>query len=146
MSVLDLLAATMEGMLLDDEDLQQSLERAKRFFKTDYMDRGMVKWQGYFLSDHTEDVSKYSEKRRDAAERADLQEMSPVAISECLLEAYAQHQPVTIQLRNHTVAGHSSPFYHGMVSGIQGDQLVLLTEKVQRRFLFEDILWVGDLI
>ena len=50
-------AVTMEGMLLDDEDLQQSLERAKRFLKTDYADRGMVKWQGYFLSDHTEDVS-----------------------------------------------------------------------------------------
>ncbi len=67
----------MEGMLLDDEDLQQSLERAKRFFKTDYTDRGMVKWQGYFLSDHTEDVSKYSENRRDAAERTDLQEIHP---------------------------------------------------------------------
>lgn len=89
----------MEGMLLDNEDLQQSLERAKRFFEKDYTDRGMVKWQGYFLSDHTEDVSKYSKKRRDEAERADLREMTPVAISECLLEAYAQHRPVTIQLR-----------------------------------------------
>lgn len=146
MSVLDWLAVTMEGMLLDNEDLQQSLERAKRFFEKDYTDRGMVKWQGYFLSDHTEDVSKYSKKRRDEAERADLQEMTPVAISECLLEAYAQHRPVTIQLRNHTATGHSSPFYRGMVSGIQGDQLVLLTDKVQQRFLFEDILWVGDLI
>ncbi|MBZ5941294.1 hypothetical protein K1W63_02730 [Weissella cibaria] len=28
---------------MDDEDLQQSLERAKRFIKTDYTDRGMVK-------------------------------------------------------------------------------------------------------
>lgn len=146
MSVLDWLAVTMEGMLLDKEDLQQSLERAKRFFEKDYTDRGMVKWQGYFLSDHTEDVSKYSKKRCDEAERADLREMTPVAISECLLEAYAQHRPVTIQLRNHTATGHSSPFYHGMVSGIQGDQLVLLTDKVQQRFLFEDILWVGDLI
>lgn len=146
MSVLDWSAVTMEGMLLDDEDFQQSLERAKQFFEKDYTDRGMVKWQGYFLSDHTEDVSKYSKQRRDEAERADLQEMTPVAISECLLEAYAQHRPVTIQLRNHTVTGHSSPFYHGMVSGIQGDQLVLLTDKVQQRFLFENILWVGDLI
>lgn len=57
MIVPDWSAVTMEGMLLDDEDLQQSLERAKRFLKTDYADRGMVKWQGYFLSDHTEDVS-----------------------------------------------------------------------------------------
>jgi hypothetical protein len=72
--------------------------------------------------------------------------MTPVAISECLLEAYAQYQPVTIQLRNHSVKGYSSPFYHGMVSGILGGQLVLLTDRVQQRFLFEDILWVGDLI
>lgn len=47
---------TTEETLMDDE--HDMFERAAYFFSHDYQDRGMVKWQGYYLSDHTEDVKK----------------------------------------------------------------------------------------
>ena len=47
---------TTEETPMDDE--QDMFERAAYFFSHDYQDRGMVKWQGYYLSDHTEDVKK----------------------------------------------------------------------------------------
>ncbi|WP_164222526.1 hypothetical protein [Weissella paramesenteroides] len=49
--------------MADQDELTNQLVREERFFRNDYHDRGMVKWQGYFLSAHTEDVSKYSKKR-----------------------------------------------------------------------------------
>jgi len=44
-------------------------ERAAYFFAHDYHERGMVKWQGYFLSDHTEDVKKKVAKEKAAMQR-----------------------------------------------------------------------------
>lgn len=56
----------------------------------------MVKWQGYFLSDHIEDVGKYSKKRVINRERQDQPEMSQEDISQYLMKAFDQRFPVTI--------------------------------------------------
>ncbi|MGK4063545.1 hypothetical protein AB0Y39_05640 [Weissella paramesenteroides] len=48
----------------DSEEIQAQLNLAASFFAKDYQERGVMKWQGFFLSDHTEDVAKYSEKRQ----------------------------------------------------------------------------------
>lgn len=111
--------------MADQDELTNQLVRAEHFFRNNYHDRGMVKWQGYFLSDHTEDVGKYSKKRAINRERQDQPEMSQEAISQYLLKAFDQRFPVTIQLRNHTASGLASPFYHGKVMGFQGDNVVL---------------------
>mgnify|MGYP004596632443 CR=1 FL=1 len=111
--------------MADQDELTNQLVRAQRFFRNDYYDRGMVKWQGYFLSDHTEDVDKYSKKWAINRERQDQAEMSQEAISQYLMRAFDQRFPVTIQLRNHTASGLVSPFYHGKVMGFQGDNVML---------------------
>ena len=124
--------------MADQDELTNQLVRAQRFFRNDYYDRGMVKWQGYFLSDHTEDVDKYSKKWAINRERQDQAEMSQEAISQYLMRAFDQRFPVTIQLRNHTASGLASPFYHGKVMGFQGDNVVL-SDNTQR-FPMADIL------
>jgi len=129
----------MEGTLLDNID-DEVLQRAERFFRNDYHDRGMVKWQGYFLSDHTEDVGNYTEQRRSDRKRQDKAEMSLETISEKLLLAYDKRIAVTLQLRNHKENGISSPFYYGRVAGVVGDDLRL--EGVTGSFPMTDILWV----
>ena len=129
----------MEGTRLDELD-DEVLQRAERFFRNDYQDRGMVKWQGYFLSDHTEDVGKYTEQRNTDRHRQDKSEMPIEVISEKLLLAYDKRQPVTIQLRNHTETGLSSPFYYGRVAGVVGDDLRL--EGVNINLPMSDILWI----
>ena len=133
------LADTMEGTRLDELD-DEVLQRAERFFRNDYQDRGMVKWQGYFLSDHTEDVGKYTKQRNTDRHRQDKNEMPIEVISEKLLLAYDKRQPVTIQLRNHTETGLSSPFYYGRVTCVMGDDLRL--EGVNINLPMSDILWI----
>lgn len=136
MIVLAWLADTMEGTRLDELDD----ERAERYFRNDYQDHGMVKWQGYFLSDHTEDVGKYTEQRNTDCHPQDKTEMSIEVISEKLLLEYDKRQPVTIQLRNHTDTGLSNPFYCGRVAGVVGDDLRL--EGVNMNLPMGDILWI----
>ncbi|KAA8433589.1 hypothetical protein FKV73_02675 [Weissella paramesenteroides] len=63
-------------MMNQDEALQEQLKRAAHFFEHDYQDRGMVKWQGFFLSDHTADVTNYSNHRAKNITRQDQQEMT----------------------------------------------------------------------
>lgn len=128
-------------LMADQDELTNQLVRAQRFFRNDYYDRGMVKWQGYFLSDHTEDVDKYSKKWAINRERQDQVEMSQEIISQYLMKAFDQRFPVTIQLRNHTTGGIASPFYHGKVMGFQGDNVVLSGNT--QDFPMIDILWVG---
>lgn len=126
---------------MDNQDkLNYQLINAAHFFQNDYQDRGMVKWQGYFLSDHTEDVGKYSKNRLDNVKRQDYEEMSEKAISQYLLKAFDQHFRVTIQLRNHNKEGISSPLYHGQVLGFQDNSVVLSNNS--QLFPIHDILYV----
>ncbi|RZQ58128.1 hypothetical protein [Weissella paramesenteroides] len=128
-------------MMNQDEALQAQLKRAAHFFKHDYQDRGMVKWQGFFLSDHTADVASYSNNRAKNIARQDQQEMTQEAIGRYLMKAFDQHFPVTLQLRNHNDEGVVSPFYHGKVLGFQDDDVILSGH--QRRFPMCDILYVA---
>ncbi|MCM0582802.1 hypothetical protein H9L19_06875 [Weissella diestrammenae] len=78
---------------------QETLIRAKRFFENDYKERGMVKWQGYYLSDHTEDAEKNRLARKQAYEQGWMPEMSMVEIGEVLFDAYSKGRMVAIQER-----------------------------------------------
>ena len=53
----------MEAMVLAKME-QEQIRRSKQFFEEGYNERGMVKWQGYYLSDHTEDVTSYTQSRQ----------------------------------------------------------------------------------
>lgn len=37
-------------------------EVATEFFKNDYHDRGIKKWGGFFLSEHTADLKKFTQQ------------------------------------------------------------------------------------
>lgn len=126
--------------MYSEEEIQAQLNLAARFFAKDYQDRGMVKWQGFFLSDHTEDVAKYSEQRQMRNQRQDHVEMSEEAISRYLLKAFDQHFRVTIQLRNHNTEGIVSPLYHGQVLGFQDNNVVLSNNS--KVFPIHDILYI----
>lgn len=124
----------------DSEEIQAQLNLAASFFAKDYQERGMMKWQGFFLSDHTEDVAKYSEKRQTGNQRQDHVGMSEEAISQYLLKASDQHFRVTIQLCNHNKEGIASPLYHGQVLGFQDNNVVLSNNS--KLFPIHDILYI----
>ena len=103
----------------DQKEFDQVLDD---FFRT-YQDRGMKKWQGFMLSDYTSTVSKIDKKRAQVYEKK--QPMSQEAISELLLSAYANHHPVSVQLKVIDSEDDFLPNLVGLVQGYQADHIVI---------------------
>ncbi|MDR3242100.1 MAG: hypothetical protein LBT37_08005 [Lactobacillaceae bacterium] len=99
------------------ENPEEQLQTAKYFFEHDYQDRGMVKWNGYYLSDHTEDLAKYSQKREQVRNQKAMTTMEPEKIAEILMHAYANHLKVQVQQKGHTESGMVPEIIVGMVLG-----------------------------
>lgn len=102
---------------IDDDQLVQ------RFFEHDYRDRGVVKWQGYYLSDHTAALKKQAKaeaKKYPAKVQQSLEEMSQL-----LGKAYANGQTVSIQLNDRDLNGNFLPDLVGKVIGYEDDRVYL---------------------
>ncbi|MCM0582230.1 hypothetical protein H9L19_00410 [Weissella diestrammenae] len=113
------------------------LKKMARFFENDYHDRGMVKWQGYYLSDHTEDVADDTSKRKAQANQVAMPEMTIEEISRVLAYAYVNFMAVSIQERNRNEEGFNASIITGFVSG-QNDDWVYIGKKA---FKMDDIMW-----
>ncbi|MCH5461971.1 hypothetical protein L3V66_04225 [Secundilactobacillus sp. HBUAS58055] len=102
---------------INDDQLVQ------RFFDHDYRDRGVVKWQGYYLSDHTAALKKQAKqeaKKYPARTQQSLEEMA-----QFLSEAYAKGKTVSIQLNERDLNGECLPDIVGKVIGYD-DEMVYL--------------------
>lgn len=73
------------------------MDIVNNFFEHDYYDRGMIKWQGFILSDHTAALNK--QKSKFNQEYNYKQQQSLQVITSILASAYNNHQEVTIQLK-----------------------------------------------
>ena len=87
----------------NQEEFDQILDN---FFKT-YQDRGMKKWQGLMLSDHTAAINRDNQQR--AVVYSKKSTMSEEQTSELLMTAYANHRQVAVQLKVLDVEGHIQP-------------------------------------
>lgn len=90
---------------------------AEQFFKNDYHDRGMVKWQGFMLSDHVEDVQKNAQAEKKAMQQEQMPSMSDEEIGEVLFKAYKELLTVNYQLKGISVDGMYSAIQSGKVKG-----------------------------
>ena len=86
------------------------------FFANRYFDRGMRKWQGYYLSDHTAALKKQSKSEALVYPPLPLQDQA--VIRAILLQAYAEGQTVTAQLNLQTPSGQMLPPIRGKVGGL----------------------------
>lgn len=87
------------------------------FFANRYQDRGMKKWQGYFLSDHTAALKKQAEAEAALQAQVALPQQSEVAIRQVLAAAFASGQSVIVQLRHLTTEGRLAAPLGGKVNG-----------------------------
>lgn len=92
------------------------------FFKT-YQDRGMKKWQGMMLSDHTATINRDNQQR--AVVYSKKPTMSEEQSSELLMTAYANHRQVAVQLKELDVEGHIQPDIVGFVKGYHIDEIMI---------------------
>lgn len=92
------------------------------FFANRYIDRGMRKWQGYYLSDHTAALKKQAQAEHLTYPPLSLQDQAYIRM--ILLRAYAEGQSVTIQLNLQTPDGQMLPPITGKVGGVTDSDVV----------------------
>ncbi len=67
-----------------------------QFFSHEYQDRGMLKWQGFYLSDHTVAIKKQKYKNKNVAKMKNPQTIA--LIKQRLYYAMKNCYEVTVQL------------------------------------------------
>lgn len=116
---------------MDSEANTRAFQRAKEFFERGYKDRGMVKWQGFFLSDHVEDVEKYANEREQVEQQEQMPSMTREEISEVLFDAYRKLETIEYQLKGVDVLGHYPPIKKGKVKGNDENVAVIGNKRVE---------------
>ncbi|GBG94188.1 hypothetical protein LFYK43_06470 [Ligilactobacillus salitolerans] len=113
-----------------------SEEAIQHFFDYEYQDRGMLKWQGFFLSDHTSALNQ--EKDQPAAEL--LPRQSADEISSRLFQSWQSRRPVTIQMQE--IDGDQVPQeFRGVVVGYYENEVGLKLAESEKtlQLLLEEI-------
>ncbi|GDZ85675.1 hypothetical protein EFN63_01640 [Leuconostoc citreum] len=103
------------------------------YFKNDYRERGKIKWNGYFLSDHTARLNNDEKKRHTVNKR--LPRMPLKEIKHQLQFATTNYLLTTVQTDTQHANGDMLPNITGLVSGFTDRGVVI----DQQQILFEDI-------
>lgn len=102
----------MAVIVMTDDNFSKMINN---YFKNDYRERGKIKWQGYFLSDHTAAL------KCDMASQNEIPVKLPqMALSECrsiLRHASANYEYVTVQQNIQDKDRHLVPNITGLVDG-----------------------------
>lgn len=105
---------------------QFSEQEATLFFKQDYYDQEMAKWQGFRLIDHIESVDDYLTEEADKRDLRYQSDMSDEEISEVLATAWAEKHQVTIQLTIKNEEGLLNTSLTGLVVGFTPENDLIL--------------------
>ncbi|MHC5317622.1 hypothetical protein ACYRFS_02560 [Listeria kieliensis] len=83
-------------MVILMNEREKEAEEWLRQVKKTYIDRGMMKWSGFYLSDHTAQMEEESRKRKQIF--VAKSEMSLEQIGEVLEEAFSKGRVVSLQM------------------------------------------------
>ncbi len=106
----------------------------QHFFDSEYRDRGMLKWQGYFLSDHTSALKKEAKKKPPKM----LEQQPGEIIAELLMSAWQTKKPVVVQLKEVDQSRVPVQFI-GTVQGYQADRIGINTGEEIKYAELEEI-------
>lgn len=98
------------------------------FFEHDYRDRGMLKWQGFYLSDHTAALNHQRDQQQRVYQRQPQQTLP--TISKLLADAYQRHRQVTLQLNEVDLNGRQLPDSQTYIYGYHDDRIVIDDQKL----------------
>lgn len=102
----------------------------QHFFDYEYQDRGMLKWQGFFLSDHTSALNKEKEEQRPIRRS----KQSEDEISRHLMQAWQSKQKVTLQLEE--VDDDQVPQeLSGVIAGYRENEIVVQKTDSERNVM-----------
>lgn len=109
-------------MLMSDFD-----QKVLSFFKN-YQDRGMKKWAGFFLSDHTLKINKDRKKQMMIYSKRPA--MTETQLSQELFTAFRNHYYVQVQLKQVDIDGKIPADICGWVEGYCQDKIIISGKEV----------------
>lgn len=123
---------------MEHKDYDDFSTLVTNYFHHDYRERGIKKWQGFFLSDHTSAL-----KRFDAGNNFDEAPMKQMATNDILrvsMHALANWQFVVMQLNATTYEHDTQRNITGLIASID-DRAIYIenNEGKTTGYLFEDI-------
>lgn len=97
-------------------------------YRENYKDRGMVKWAGFYLSEHTDTLEEQSAKEKNLPQQKP--QMSPEEIGQILSEAVLKNRKVAVQIEERDLEGHYKPDIIDFVKGSDELSIYIGTTKV----------------
>jgi len=94
-------------------------------FLTEYQDRGMLKWQGFYLSDHTSKLNQLQKYDHEIRQRQHSKQMTAKEIAKVIDEAVTKNLEVIIEPAIIDKDLFLTPFIQGKISGYYQDNLVI---------------------
>lgn len=105
-------------------------------FVRDYQDRGMAKWMGFYLSEHTSEMRKADQDHLHIFPRREA--MDEHHIFEVLTHAFENKETVNIQLNFLNAEGYSFEDKIGVIEGYEGNKIYLLDETGTIQIIYID--------
>lgn len=100
-------------------------QEAENFFKHDYIDRGMIKWQGFYLSDHTSALNAEHATKDKILQREILPQMTIKEITEVINKSIVKNKVVKIQTNKCDGDGIYDPPIIGKIKGYMENDLYI---------------------
>jgi len=97
----------------------------QRFFDHDYHDRGIMKWQGYYLSDHTSALNQEAQEKDVRLNQKTPPKMSTADINAAINHALIKSLPVTIYLNVREDDYQFPPPITGKIEGYEDNSLYI---------------------
>ncbi|WP_125766755.1 hypothetical protein [Lapidilactobacillus wuchangensis] len=97
-------------------------ETVQQFFK-DYHDRGMMKWAGFYLSDHTQQLEKVTRNLRYQPTKQP--QLSREELTQLILKAFNHHLPIILQLNAIGNDSEQIQEYQGYVTALMAQGFYL---------------------
>lgn len=94
-------------------------------FLSEYQDRGMLKWQGFYLSDQTSKLNKAARQQYATNHRQHSPEMDSEAINHIIQKALLKNLPVRVEINEISQDHIIPPSIEGRIQGFYQNQLVI---------------------
>ncbi|KRN93632.1 hypothetical protein [Pediococcus stilesii] len=98
-------------------------EDVEVFFEKYYVDRGMMKWQGYYLSDHTSMLNVEAENKRQRLNQKIRPQDSKQQIAATIEVAITKCREVVVQIDERDQNNQLAEEIQGKILGYSGDEL-----------------------
>jgi hypothetical protein len=110
---------------MNSKNNQYDPRAVQNFFDTQYIDRGMMKWQGFFLSDHTVAIKQNRDFNEQLYKRTVPSAMTQAAIRTIIARAIEKGIAVEVQIneRNQDLVFES--IVSAKIEGFEGDYIYL---------------------